>query len=131
MCVYIYIHTYTHVYVYTYIFIYMYICVHTYTYVHINDGIYLFVSVSLLYNIWCGRHLEKKPIHNLNLMLECLSFSYEVNVQPIPLGVTFSKAQSSKFERLFCHISVKEDVRTWSFELWNSIRTCHPKCDWL
>ena len=44
-----------------------------------------------------------------------------------PLGVTFSKAQSSKLERLFCNVSVKRDVRALSFELWNSIRKCHPK----
>jgi len=38
-------------------------------------------------------------------------------VQPMPLGVSFSKAQSSKLERLFCHVSVKTDVRALSFEL--------------
>jgi len=38
-------------------------------------------------------------------------------VQPISLGVTFSKAQSSKLERLFCNVSVKSDVRALSFEL--------------
>jgi len=38
-------------------------------------------------------------------------------VQPIPLGVKFSKAQSSKLERLFCHVSVQRDNRAWSFEL--------------
>jgi len=37
-------------------------------------------------------------------------------LQPIPLGVTFSKAQSSKLERLFGHVSVKRDVRALSFE---------------
>ena len=52
-------------------------------------------------------------------------------VQPIPLGVTFSKAQSSKLERLFCHVSVKRDVPALSVESWNSIRKCHPKWDWL
>ena len=52
-------------------------------------------------------------------------------VQPIPLGVSFSKAQSSKLERLFCHVSVKRDVRALRFELWNSIRKCHLKCDQL
>jgi len=31
--------------------------------------------------------------------------------------VTFSKAQSSKLERLFCHVSVKRDVRALSFEI--------------
>ena len=40
-----------------------------------------------------------------------------VSVQPIPLGVSFSKAQSSKLERLFCHVSVKRDVLALSFEL--------------
>jgi len=40
-----------------------------------------------------------------------------LKVQPIPLGVTFSKAQSSKLERLFCHVSVQKDVRALSFEL--------------
>jgi len=54
-----------------------------------------------------------------------------IGIQPIPLGVSFSKAQSSKLERLFFHVSVKRDVRALSFELWNSIRKCHPKWDRL
>jgi len=41
------------------------------------------------------------------------------------------KAQSSKLERLFCHISVKRDVGALSFELWKSFRKCHAKWDWL
>jgi len=49
----------------------------------------------------------------------------------IPLGVTFSKVQSSELERLFCHFSVNRDVRTVSCELLNSIRKRHPKWDWL
>jgi len=56
---------------------------------------------------------------------------FMVQIQPIPLGVTFSKAQSSKLERLFCHGWVKRGVRTLSFEPWNSIRNCHSKWDWL
>jgi len=52
-------------------------------------------------------------------------------VQPIPLEVTFSKAQSSKLERLFYHVSVRRHVRTLSVELWNSFRKCHPKWDRL
>ena len=52
-------------------------------------------------------------------------------IQPIPLGVSCSKAQSSKLERLFCHVSMKRDVRALSFELWNSIRKFHHKWDWL
>ena len=45
-------------------------------------------------------------------------------VQPIPLGEKFLKAQSSKLkaqsskvEHLFCHVSVKSDIRAVSFEL--------------
>jgi len=41
-----------------------------------------------------------------------------------------SKAQSSKLKRLFCHVSVKRDVRALSFDLWKSFRKCHPKWDW-
>ena len=43
--------------------------------------------------------------------------SIHVIIQPIPIGVSFSKAQSSKLESLFCHVSVKRDVRALSFEL--------------
>jgi len=67
-------------------------------------------------NIW-----SKKPITLKN----------KVTVQPIPLGVSFSKAHSSKLESLFYHVLVKRDVRALSFELWNSIRKCHSKWDWL
>jgi len=40
-----------------------------------------------------------------------------IHVQPIPFGMSFSKAQSSKLQRLFCHVSMKRDVRALSFEL--------------
>jgi len=55
----------------------------------------------------------------------------KINIMIIPLGVTFSKAQSSKFKGLFCHVWGKRDFRALSFELWNNIRKCHPKWDWL
>jgi len=38
-------------------------------------------------------------------------------LQPIPLGVTFSKAQSSKLESIFSLKRGKRDVRALSFEL--------------
>ena len=38
-------------------------------------------------------------------------------IQPIPLGVTFSKAPNSKLESLFCHVSVKRNFRALIFEL--------------
>jgi len=37
------------------------------------------------------------------------------------------KAQSSKLEHLFCHVSVKRDFRALSFELGKGFRKCHPK----
>jgi len=41
------------------------------------------------------------------------------------------KAQSSKLERLFGHVSVKRDVWALSFELWKSFQKSHPTWDWL
>jgi len=41
------------------------------------------------------------------------------------------KAQSSKLERLFSLKRGKRKVWAFSFELWNRIRKCHPKWDWL
>ena len=49
-------------------------------------------------------------------MYTCIHVYVHVYIQPIPLGVTFSKAQSSKLESLLCHVSVKRDVRALSFE---------------
>jgi len=37
----------------------------------------------------------------------------------------------SEKRRLSFELSVKRDDRALSFELWNSIRKCHPKWDWL
>ena len=58
------------------------------------------------------------------LMKELFSFPTGKKLVPISVGVTFSKAQSSKLERLFCHVSVTRDIRALSFELWNSIQKC-------
>jgi len=52
--------------------------------------------------------LGDQPSDNLNPVTH--------KVQSIPLGVTFSKAQSSKLEHLFYHVSVKRDVRPVIFE---------------
>jgi len=49
-----------------------------------------------------------------HMCMSCVTCACQV--QPIPCGVTFWKAQSSKLERLFCHVSVKTDVRALSFE---------------
>jgi len=45
-------------------------------------------------------------------------------------GDTFEfnfKAQSSKLECLFCHVSLKRDVRALSFDLWKSFSKMSPK----
>jgi hypothetical protein len=49
-----------------------------------------------------------------------------IKVQPIPLGVSFSKAQSSKLEHLFCHVTVKREVRALSFELETAFENVTP-----
>jgi len=47
-------------------------------------------------------------------------------VQSIPLGVSFSKAQSSKLEHLFCYVSVKREVRALNFELETAFENVTP-----
>jgi len=70
-----------------------------------------------------------------SFVAECCTHFLEL--QPIPRGVTFSKAlsklkaQSSPIERLFLLKRGKRDARALSFELRNSIRKCHPKWDRL
>jgi len=69
--------------------------------------------------------------YTVNLTIDKVQSMKLIKVQPIALGVSFSKDQSSKFEHLFCHVSVKREVRALSFELWNNIWKCHPKWDRL
>ena len=64
-------------------------------------------------------HASHRKLHmyacrhtSMNTRMLCIRY-----VQPIPLAVTFPKAQSSKLERLFCHVSVKRDVRALISEL--------------
>ena len=49
-----------------------------------------------------------------------------IKVQSIPLEVSFSKAQSSKLEHLFCHVSVKREVRALNFELDTAFENVTP-----
>ena len=44
----------------------------------------------------------------------------------MPLGVSFSKTQSSKLEHLFCHVSVKREVRALIFELETEFENVTP-----
>jgi len=98
---------------------------------------YYWVYYILWYVLW--RLIYSKGVLDLAMMIACMMVASiiiaidlsSLHLQPIPLGVSFSKAQSSKLERLFCHVSMKRDIRALSFELWNSIRNCHPKWDWL
>ena len=105
--------------------IHLHLCarvIYIYTYIYTN------ISVPSVYNDLCihphpfmAYHLLyvtiSIPIHILTRTHSCVLFfslypskPMDGLVQPIPLGVTFSKAQSSKLERLFCHISVKKDI---------------------
>ena len=49
-----------------------------------------------------------------------------IKVQSIALGVSFSKAQSSKLEHLFCHVSVRREVRALNFELKTPFKNVAP-----
>ena len=46
-------------------------------------------------------------------------------------GDILESSKLKNLECLFCPVSVKRDVRALSFELWNNIRKCHWKWDWL
>jgi len=55
--------------------------------------------------------------YTVNLTIDKTQSMKLIKVQPIPLGVSMSKAQSSKLEHLFYHVSVKREVRALKFEL--------------
>ena len=83
---------------------------------------HIFVSVIILHDTdVIHEHASYKHIHVQPYSCTAnpinMYMNMHIHVQPIPLGVTFSKAQSSKLERLFCHVAVKKDVRALSFEL--------------
>jgi len=69
--------------------------------------------------------------YTVNLTIDKVQSIKLIKVQPIPLGVSFSKVQSTNLEHLF--VPRFSDKRSSSFELWvrNSIRKCQPKWDWL
>jgi len=63
--------------------------------------------------------------YTTNLTIEKIQSMKLLKVQPIPLsGVSFS--QSSKLEHLFCHVSVKREVRAVSFELETAFENVTP-----
>jgi len=64
--------------------------------------------------------IKTSVLSRSQLNSKCQDVSVKTSVQPITLGVIFSKAQSSKLERLFCHVSVKRDFRAWSFKLFQT-----------
>jgi len=129
-----------------YVYVYVYVWNMKYVYVHMCATYYTSYGYAYILHVMRRTHVQ---VYILDMMCICAHVWYilhvlciyacilhlvritHVQVQLIPLGMSFSKAQSSKLECLFRHVSVKRDVRALSFELWNSIRKCHPKWDWL
>ena len=64
--------------------------------------------------------------YTVNLTIDKIQSKKLINVQSIPLGVSFSKAQSSKLEHLFCHVSVKREVRALILELETAFENVTP-----
>jgi len=111
--------------IFWYMYIYMYVCMYVCMYIDVCICVCMYICMRL--------HVVRTLLPwTCDRGCKCVSSH---SVQPIPLGVSFSKAQSSQLEGLFCHFSVKRDVRALSFELWNNIRKCHPfenvKWGWL
>jgi len=66
--------------------------------------------------------LQKRPVILRSLLIVANPYPTWVDI----FECCF-KAQSSKLERLFCHVSVKRDVRDLSFVLGNSFSKLSPK----
>jgi len=120
------------------VMVYMYTMIegeiYTYIDIYIRMYIYTLREIYMCWYIYWSDINVKTLSWYMHTMIEKDTYMYihvYIYVQPIPPRVTFSKAQRSKLEYLFCHVLVKRDVRAFSFELWNSIRKCHPKWDWL
>ena len=120
------------------VMVYMYTMIegeiYTYIDIYIRMYIYTLREIYMCWYIYWSNINVKTLSWYMHTMIEKDTYMYihvYIYVQPIPPRVTFSKAQRSKLEYLFCHVLVKRDVRAFSFELWNSIRKCHPKWDWL
>ena len=64
--------------------------------------------------------------YTVNLTIDKIQSIKLIKLQSIPLGVSFSKAQSSKLERLFRHVSVKREVRALNFELETAFENVAP-----
>ena len=64
--------------------------------------------------------------YTVNLTIDKIQSKKLINVQSIPLGVSFSKGQSSKLEHLFCHVSVKREVRALILELETAFENVTP-----
>jgi len=69
--------------------------------------------------------------YTVNLTIDKIQTMKLINVQSIPLGVSFSKTQSSKLEHLFCHVSVKREVRALIFELETAFENVTPSGTFL
>jgi len=142
MCVYIYTHT--HTYVYTYIHTHTLqalptawnstVRTHTHTYInaHINTNHRPYQRLEILprthWQMLATMILKFFKVHIVKSHL-----ATQCTADPI-WGDIFEysfKAQSSELERLFCHVSVKRDVRAFGFDVWKSFRNCHAKWDWL
>ena len=124
-CTYMYTHTHTHAQARAHTHTRMHTHTHTHAYTHTHKRTHTHARVNSKEKTVRRYKYQKRVFLTPGFLRRVLWLL----VQPIPLGVTFSKTQSSKLERLFCHISVKRDVRALSFELWCSIRKCHPKWD--
>ena len=140
---------YMHIYIYCwYVYTYM-----TYIYIHRKRSpyplmkcdctagktrcvcIYMYIYIYIYIHILIYSHVLTYIIVHIGCLLQCNPCTHvHIYTDYSTCGDVFEccfKAQSSKLERLICHVSVKRDVWALSFELWKSFRKCHRRWDGL
>ena len=92
----IYIFTYVYIYIYIYIHVYIYIYIHVYIYIHTYMHLYICIYIYTYIHIYIYIYIHTSTHPRTHKDTHTHTQTYLLNkVQPIPRGVTFSKAQSS------------------------------------
>ena len=111
----------------------VYMCVYISTYIHTHIPNQDIIHTYLI-PYWYIRafYLYLHTYIQISTSIQiCMYVQRGMGVQPIPLGVTFSKALS-KLKAQSSNVSFHWKMAKETFEFWAlSFRKCHPKWDWL
>jgi len=111
-----------------YVYTYIHMCVNTYIYINIHIRPFSFTHTHTQHtrtHTHTHTHTHNRThtrahIHSTNTRTYCLSLTHMHTHVCVYVQICWTdslQTQSSKLERLFGHVSVKRDVRAFSFEL--------------